>query len=95
MLYSLFLLHVQVEVYQAILVYQGTERLLLHYIKFISLPASFSTWFSKNIFQIILLIDIAWMSLFLEILANMSVAIVSFPVCDVVNFEIKAKLYIS
>ena len=35
------------------------------------------------------------MSLFFEILANMSVAIVSCPVCDVVNFEIKAKLYIS
>ena len=35
------------------------------------------------------------MSLFFEILAYMSVAIVSFPVCDVVNFEIKAKLYIS
>ena len=31
---------------------------------------------------------IVWLYLLLEILANMFIAIVCFPVCDVINFEI-------
>ena len=55
-------------------------------------PPQFPHDFSRKIFLIFYYINrpnfIAWLSLFPKILGNMCIAIVCFPVCDVISFEI-------
>ena len=76
---------------------RGLPKLLIH-IKFFrntkwrsgtSLPATFGSWFVKKMFFTIYSIN--WPNSFVslpEILGNMSIVIVCFPVYDVINFEI-------
>ena len=68
-------------------------------------PPYFVDDFSRKIFLMLCSIDwpnfFVWLPLFLEISDNMCVAIVCYPVCDIINFEIyvsitsqKIKFYI-
>ena len=61
-------------------------------------PAHFVYGFSTKIFLILYSINwrnfITWLSLLLEILGNMRIAIVCYPGCDVMDFEISLTLLI-
>ena len=57
-----------------------------------SFSTTFYVWFFKKVFLMLYFINrsnlIVWLPLLLEILGNRSFAIVCFPGCDVINFEI-------
>ena len=99
-LYSLFLLYVQVEEYENIL---KLRRWPLAFTTFktllkrkrrsgASLPVPLSTWFCKKNISHLYSINwpnfIVWLPLLLGILGNISVVIICFPVYDLINFEI-------
>ena len=101
MLQSLFLLYVQVEVYQNILKLSCWPFTFTLYEAFLknkktSLKLVFLLHFLHNfrrqIFLTLFFVNrpnfIAWLSLLLEILNNMCIDITCCRVCDVMNFEI-------
>ena len=101
MLWNLFILQVQVEVYQSIRKLMCWPLNFISYKTFLkskgsleynSLPNSFSACSLKKIFLLLYFINwpnfIAWLPLLLEILVNISIVIIQYPVCDVLNFEI-------
>ena len=102
LLWSLFLLHDQVEVYQNILelrcwplafnfykAFIKTKRgwklvSLSHLKKFKFLRLCFINWLNF----------MAWLSLLIEIAANMCIIIICYPLCDTINFEINLSFLI-
>ena len=87
-LHSLFLLYVQVEGYQNILK-PRCWPFLCHAQLF---PYFLQDFSKKNIFHGPTFI--VWLRLRLEILCNVCIVIICFPVCDVINFENKVSFLI-
>ena len=87
--YSLFSLHVQVEVYQNILKLSCWPLALILYKAFSKnkkrsgsiLSVSFSAWFLRKI-------SLPDCLCFLEMLHTMCIVIICLPACDLINFEI-------
>ena len=104
--YTAYLLYIQVGDYQNILKLRYWSLAFTSFKDFLknkkrsgtSLPASFSSWFlKKNIFtlySINLSNFIVWFSFLLDILGNMQIDIVCFPVEHVKNFEINCDFLI-
>ena len=103
----MFSLYVQVENYQYIfklrcwpLVFTLCKAFLNNKKRsWISLTASFSTWFLKERISYALFIKwpsfIASLAFFLDILGNICITVICFPVCDVaINFEINLSFFI-
>ena len=99
-LYSLFLLYGQVEIYQKILTLMYWTLLLLNTNLFLknkyrsetSLPATFSAqYLKKSVRHALYPINcpnlILWLRLALEILSKMCIVITCFPVFDAIKFE--------
>ena len=108
MLYSFFLLYVLVEVYQNMLKLKCRPLVFtLHKaffkknkrgLKLVSLPHVMDDYW-REIFFTLYFINwsnfIVWLPLPLEILSNMFIIIICFPVCDVINFEINRSFFIN
>ena len=105
-LYSSFLLYAKIEGYRTILKLSCRPVACVSYKAFSknkkrfwnSFHASFSAWFlKKNISHVIFYKLTSFhclITLLLEILGNTCAVIVSFPDCDVINFEINPSLLI-